>query len=68
MEVIVKDDDRRQLLKAHNDLRDLISTLRACDDISFFRLWMSDVGKLEHLQYLLHHTFKFTKEEVLTDD
>ena len=43
MEVIVKDDDRRQLLKAHNDLRNMISTLHECNDI-----WMSDVGKLEH--------------------
>ena len=27
MEVIVKDDDRRQLLKAHNDLRNMITTI-----------------------------------------
>ena len=55
MEVIIRDDDRRQLLKAHNDLRNMISTLHECNDI-----WMSDVGKLEHLQHLLHHTLKFT--------
>ena len=55
MEVIVKDDDRRQLLKAHNDLRSIIDNIHECHDI-----WMSDVGKLEHLQHLLHHTLKFT--------
>ena len=55
MEVIVKDDDRRQLLKAHNDLRDTISTLHEYNNI-----WVSDVGKLERLQHLLHHALKFT--------
>ena len=30
MEVIVKDEDRRQLLKAHNDLRNMISTIHEC--------------------------------------
>ena len=53
MEVIVKDDDRRQLLKAHNDLRNMISTIHECHDI-----WMSDVGKLEHLCFLLHHALE----------
>ena len=43
MEVIVKDDDRRQLLKAHNDLRNMITTIHECSDI-----WLSDIGKLEH--------------------
>ena len=57
MEVIVKDDDRRQLLKAHNDLRNMITTIHECHDV-----WMSDVGKLEHLQHLLHHTLKFTPQ------
>ena len=54
MEVIVKDEDRRQLLKAHNDLRNMITTIHECHDV-----WMSDVGKLEHLQHLLHHALKF---------
>ena len=80
MEVIVKDEDRRQLLKAHNDLRSIIYNIHECHDI-----WMSDVGKLEHLQHLLHHALKFAppvdsegnrmwyrdyvyEEEVPTDD
>ena len=50
MEVIVKDEDRRQLLKAHNDLRNMITTIHECSDI-----WLSDIGKLEHLQHMLHH-------------
>ena len=54
MEITVNEDDRRQLLKAHNDLRSMISTIHECHDI-----WMSDVGKLEHLQHLLHHILKF---------
>ena len=55
MEVIVKDEDRRQLLKAHNDLRNMITTIHECSDI-----WLSDIGKLEHLQHMLHHALKFT--------
>ena len=55
MEIIVKDEDRRQLLKAHNDLRNMISTIHECHDV-----WMSDVGKLEHLQHLLHYALKFS--------
>ena len=55
MEITVNEDDRRQLLKAHNDLRNMITTIHECHDI-----WMSDVGKLERLQHLLHYTLKFT--------
>ena len=55
MEVIVKDENRRQLLKAHNDLRNMITTIHECSDI-----WLSDIGKLESLQHLLHYSLKFT--------
>ena len=55
MEITVNEKDRRDLLKAHNDLRNMISTIHECSDI-----WMSDVGKLEHLQHLLHYTLKFS--------
>ena len=55
MEVIVKDEDRRRLLKAHNELRNMITTIHECSDI-----WLSDIGKLEHLQHLLHDALKFT--------
>ena len=46
MEVIVKDEDRRQLLKAHNELRNMITTIHECSDI-----WLSDIGKLEPVSY-----------------
>ena len=55
MEVIVRDEDRRQLLKAHNDLRTMITTIHETSD-----MWLSDVGKLEHLQRTLHLALKFT--------
>ena len=55
MNITITEDKRRELLKAHNDLRRMINTIHECNDI-----WMSDVGKLEHLQHLLHYTLKFT--------
>ena len=55
MEITVNEDDRRQLLKAHNELRSMITTIHECSDI-----WLSDIGKLEHLQHMLHHALKFT--------
>ena len=41
----VTHDNRLKLLKAHNDLKDILSTIHDCQDI-----WMSDVGKLERIQ------------------
>ena len=55
MEITLTDKERREFLRAHNDLRNMITTIHECHDI-----WMSDVGKLERLQYLLHYTLKFT--------
>ena len=55
MNITLTEDKRRDFLKAHNDLRRNINTIHECNDI-----WMSDVGKLEHLQHLLHYTLKFT--------
>lgn len=48
-------EDRVQFLKAYNDLRSTLQTIHECQDI-----WMSDVGKLEHLEYLLRNAMKFT--------
>ena len=50
----VTHDNRLKLLKAHNDLKDILSTIHDCQDI-----WMSDVGKLERIQCDLHRIFKF---------
>lgn len=55
MNITITEDKRRELLRAHNELRTIIHTIHECNDI-----WMSDVGKLEHLQHLLHYTLKFT--------
>ena len=51
-------DDRLALLKAHNDLKDILQTIYDCQDI-----WMSDVGKLESLYSDLHRIFKFVPKE-----
>ena len=55
MDITLTDKDRRDFLRAHNELRTTISTIQECND-----LWMSDVAKPERLQHLLHHVMKFT--------
>ena len=50
-------DDRLALLKAHNDLKNMLMTIHECND-----LWMSDVGKLEKLECLLHRVMKFVPQ------
>ena len=54
----VTSEQRLELLKAHNDLKDILSTIHDCQDI-----WMSDVGKLERIQCDLHRIFKFVPKE-----
>ena len=54
----VTSEQRLELLKAHNDLKDILSTIHDCQDI-----WMSDVGKLECIQCYLHRIFKFVPKE-----
>jgi len=46
------------LLKAHNDLKSMLMTIHECND-----LWISDVGKLETLECILHRVFKFVPQE-----
>jgi len=55
MEITLTDNQRRDFLRAHNELRNIISTIQECND-----LWVSDLAKLERLQHLLHYTLKFT--------
>ena len=55
MEITLTDNERRDFLRAHNELRNIISTVQECND-----LWVSDLAKLESLQHLLHHTLKFS--------
>lgn len=51
-------EDRVKLLKAHNDLRNILQTIYDCQD-----MFISDVGKLERIQYELSNIFKFTRAE-----
>ena len=50
-------EERVEFLKAHNDLRNIVQTLHECTD-----LWMSDVGKLEKIECLLHRVMKFVPQ------
>ena len=54
----VTHEQRLELLKAHNDLKDILQTIWDCQDI-----WMSDVGKLESLYSDLHRILKFVPKE-----
>jgi hypothetical protein len=54
----ITSEQRLELLKAHNDLRDILQTIFDCQD-----LWISDVSKLERIQCNLHHIFKFVPKE-----
>ena len=54
----VTNEQRLELLKAHNDLKDMLQTIFDCQDI-----WTSDVGKLQRIQYDLHRIFKFVPKE-----
>ena len=51
-------DQRLQLLQAHNELKDVLTTVHDCQD-----LWMSDIRKLEKLQCDLQRIFKFIPRE-----
>jgi hypothetical protein len=50
-------EERVEFLNAHNDLKSMLMTVHECND-----LWMSDVGKLEKLECLLHRVLKFVPQ------
>ena len=54
----IKHEDRLKFLKAYNDLRDILMTIHECND-----LWLSDVGKLERLEGLIHSVMKFVPKQ-----
>ena len=56
-------EDRVKLLKAHNDLRNILQTIYDCQD-----MFISDLGKLERIQYELSNIFKFTRGEEYYSD
>jgi hypothetical protein len=50
-------EERVKFLKSHNDLKSMLMTIHECND-----LWISDVGKLENLEHLLHSVMKFVPQ------
>jgi hypothetical protein len=53
----ISHEQRLKFLNAHNDLRDILMTLNECHDI-----WVSDIGKLERLQNLMHSVLNFVPQ------
>lgn len=51
-------EERLKFLKAYNDLRDILLNINECHDI-----WVSDVRKLEQLEYLMHDVMKFVPDK-----
>jgi hypothetical protein len=51
-------EERLKLLKAHNDLMNVLQTIHDCQD-----MFISDVGKLERIQSELSNIFKFVRGE-----
>lgn len=49
-------EERLQFLKAHNDIKNMLQTMYECNDV-----WLSDLGRLEEIQCLLHRVMKFTQ-------
>ena len=54
----ISHEDRVQFLKAYNDLRSTLQNIHECQDI-----WLSDVGKLEYLEYLIRRTMQFVPQQ-----
>ena len=50
-------EERVEFLNDHNDLKSMLMTIHECND-----LWISDVGKLEKLECLLHRVMKFVPQ------
>jgi len=55
--VNITHEERVEFLNAHNDLKSMLMTVHECND-----LWISDVGKLEKLECLLHRVMKFVPQ------
>ena len=53
----ITQEERVEFLNAHNDLKSMLMTIHECND-----LWISDVGKLEKLECLLHRVMKFVPQ------
>ena len=53
----ISHEERVEFLNAHNDLKSMLMTIHECND-----LWISDEGKLEKLECLLHRVMKFVPQ------
>jgi len=51
-------EDRVKFLKSYNDLRNILQTIDDCQDI-----WVSDIGKLKDMEYLMRSVIKFVPQE-----
>ena len=51
-------EERLEFLKAFNNLRTILQSIHECHDI-----WVSDVGKLEDMEYLMRRVIKFVPQE-----
>lgn len=51
-------EERVKFLKAYNDLRNTLQNIHECQDI-----WLSDVGKLEYLEYLIRRNMEFVPQQ-----
>ena len=45
---------RKEFLEAYNNLRTILQSIHECQDI-----WMSDIRKLESMEWLMRRTMKF---------
>ena len=54
-------EQRLEILKSYNDLRNALQTLDECQD-----LWVSDVNRLQTLEFVLRTTLKFTRSMAST--
>lgn len=53
----IKHEDRIKLLEAYNELCSVLTNIQECND-----LWLSDVGKLQSLDYKLRSILQFDTE------
>ena len=53
----IKHEDRIKLLESYNELLSILTNIQECND-----LWLSDVGKLQSLDYRLRSILQFDTE------
>ena len=56
--VILSREDRIELLKGYNELKDSVSTLEECQD-----MWLSDLKNIRNFMCVLHKKLNFTSSD-----